>query len=84
MVITDDMDWISVLNDVRSTRCINIFPLMLKTTGLQHGVVFPEPEDLCARILNDHELEIHQGWYLSNHLSAEGSTITVDRYCTTS
>jgi len=41
-------------------------------TGLQNDVVFPEPEDLCQRILKVHELHNQRGWYLSrNYLSTD-------------
>jgi len=39
------------------------FCLLLKITALQDDVVFPEPEDLCERILKAYELENHHGWH---------------------
>ena len=63
MVITEDMDWISVLNHVCYTRMYyDLF--LLKITGLQDDIVFPEPEELCARILEAHDVLNDQGWYL--------------------
>ena len=36
-------------------------------------MTFPEPEDLCTRILKAYEVQSHQGWYLSlNYLSEDG------------
>jgi hypothetical protein len=72
MVVTEDMDWISVLNDVCYSRWIMVFCLLLRFAALQDDVVFPEPDVLCKRILKTHELQSHQGWYLSpNRLSAD-------------
>jgi len=60
MVITEDEDWISVLKDV----CLHEMHYgLLKVTGLQDGMVFPETADLCARILEAHELQNDGGWY---------------------
>ena len=57
----------------------------VKITGLQDDVVFPEPEELCKRILQFHELYNHRGWYLSLlNPSADWPDITAHRYCTNS
>ena len=81
MVITEDMDWISVLNDV----CFAKLFAPVESTGSQGDMAFPKPEGLCERVLKVHGLHNHKGWYLPrNHLSADRPNIAADRYCTNS
>ena len=61
MVITEDMDWISVLYDVCWMSCIFLSD---ETKGVQDDEIFPELEVLCERILKTHELQHNSGWYL--------------------